>query len=106
MPKYLVQATYTPEGMKGLLKEGGSKRKAAVSKAVAGMGGRLESFYYAFGAVDVFSVVELPDAATAAAVSMAIGASGLVSNTITPLLTPEEIDKAAKKIVKYRAPGQ
>ena len=106
MSKYLIQASYSADGMKGVLKEGGTKRKAAVEKAVAGMGGRLESFYYAFGDVDVFSVVDLPDAVTAAAMSMAISASGLVSITVTPLLTPEDIDKAAKKSVKYRAPGK
>ena len=106
MSKYLIQASYGADGMKGVLKEGGTKRKAAVEKAVAGMGGRLESFYYAFGDVDVFSVVDLPDAVSAAAMSMAISASGLVSITVTPLLTPEDIDKAAKKSVKYRAPGK
>lgn len=106
MAKYLIQASYSPAGVKGLLKEGGSSRRAAVEKAVAGMGGTLESFYYAFGSVDVFAIIDMPDAVSAAATSMAINASGLVTTTVTPLLTPEEIDKAAKKSVKYRAPGK
>lgn len=106
MAKYLIQASYNAAGAKGLLKEGGSSRRAAVEKAVAGMGGTLESFYYAFGSVDVFSIIDMPDAVSAAATSMAINSSGLVTTTVTPLLTPEEIDKAAKKSVKYRAPGK
>src|SRR5262245_51097632 len=106
MAKYLIQASYGAAGVKGLLKEGGSSRRAAVEKAVAGMGGTLESFYYACGSVDVFSIIDMPDAVSAAATSMAINSSGLVTTTVTPLLTPEEIDKAAKKSVKYRAPGK
>lgn len=106
MAKYLIQASYRAEGVKGLRKEGGSSRRAAVAKAVEGMGGRLESFYYAFGSVDVFAIIDMPDAVSAAATSMVINATGLVSTTVTPLLTPEEIDKAAKKSVKYRAPGK
>jgi uncharacterized protein with GYD domain len=106
MARYLIQASYSAAGVKGLLKEGGSNRRAAVAKAVEGMGGKLEAFYYAFGSVDVFSIINMPDAVSAAATSMAINASGLVATTVTPLLTPEEIDKAAKKSVKYRAPGK
>jgi len=106
MSKYLIQASYSAAGMKGVLKEGGSSRKAAVEKAITGMGGRMEAFYFAFGAVDVFGIADMPDAVSAAAVSMAISASGLVSISTTPLLTPEDIDKAAKKSVKYRAPGK
>ncbi len=106
MPKYLIKASYNAAGAKGVLKEGGTSRKAAVEKAVASMGGRLESFYFAFGDVDVFSVLDMPDAVSAAATSMAISATGLVTISVTPLLTPEDIDKAAKKSVKYRAPGK
>jgi uncharacterized protein with GYD domain len=106
MPKYMIQASYSAAGVKGVLKEGGTSRKAAVEKAIAGMGGRLESFYYAFGKVDVFAVIEMPDAVSAAATSMAINASGLVSTSVTPLLTTEDIDTAAKKSVNYRAPGE
>ena len=106
MAKYLIQATYSAAGVKGLLKEGGSSRRAAVAKAVAGIGGKLESLYYAFGKVDCYIIIEMPDAGAAAAVSMAINATGLATSIVTPLLTPGEIDKAVKKTVKYRAPGQ
>jgi uncharacterized protein with GYD domain len=106
MTKYLIQASYSAAGVKGLLKEGGSSRRAALAKAVEGMGGKLESFYYAFGKVDVYAVIEMPDVISAAATSMAINATGLVTATVTPLLLPEAIDQAAKKSVKYRAPGK
>ena len=106
MPKYLVQASHKPEGTKGLLKDGGTKRRAAVEKMVTGLGGSLEAFYYAFGDADAYVIVDVPDNVTAAAVSLAVNASGAVSVKTIPLLTPEDIDKAAKKTVSYRAPGQ
>ena len=106
MPKYLVQASYTSEGTKGLLKDGGTKRRVAVEQMVSGLGGKLEAIYYAFGDADAYVIVEAPDNVTAAAVSLAVNASGAVSLKTTPLLTPEEIDQAAKKSVNYRPPGQ
>src|SRR4026207_1738248 len=106
MPKFLIQANFKPEGVKGLLKEGGSGRRKAVEQMTAAFGGKVESFYYAFGDKDVFVVVDAPDNVSAAAVALAVNASGMVSTTTTPLLTPEEVDEATKKSVKYRAPGQ
>jgi len=106
MPKFLLQASYTTEGAKGLLKEGGSKRRAEVQKLVEGLGGKVEAFYYAFGASDVFVIVDLPDHASAAAMSLAVNASGAVALKTTVLFRPEEMDEAAKKGVAYRAPGK
>jgi uncharacterized protein with GYD domain len=106
MPKYLVQASYVGEGLKGLLKEGGSNRRATVEAVVKGMGGTLESFYYAFGKDDVVGVVDFPDNATAAAFSLTVNASGTIKARTTVLMTPEEVDKAAKTTVDFRAPGQ
>ena len=106
MPKYLIQASYTIEGTRGLLKDGGTKRRAAVSVLMKQLGGSVEAFYYGFGDADVHAIVEAPDNVTAVAVSLAITASGAVSLKTTPLLTPEEIDKAAKKSVPYRPPGR
>ena len=105
MAKYLIKASYTTEGTKGLLKEGGTKRMAAVRKVVEDLGGKLEGFYFAFGDADVFSIIELPDAATAAALSLTVHASGAVQTSTTPLLSPEEIDQACRKSVKYKVPG-
>ena len=105
MTRYLIQASYTAEGVRGLLKDGGSSRRAAVAKMIEGLGGVSESFYYAFGENDVYAIAQLPDNATAAAVSLAIAASGAVTSKIVVLLTPEEVDEAAKKTVAYRAPG-
>jgi uncharacterized protein with GYD domain len=106
MPKYLIQASYVGEGLKGLLKEGGSSRKATVEAVMKGMGGTLESFYYMFGEDDVIGIGDFPDNATAAAFSLAINASGVVKARTTVLMTPEEVDKAAKKTVDYRPPGK
>ena len=105
MTRYMIRASYTAEGVRGLLKDGGSSRQAAVDKMIQGLGGVSENFYYAFGENDVYAVAQLPDNATAAAVSLAITASGAVTSNVVVLLTPEEVDEAAKKTVDYRAPG-
>jgi uncharacterized protein with GYD domain len=106
MPKYLLQVSYTAEGAKGLLKDGGSRRRAAAQAAIESLGGRLDTFYYAFGDSDVFAVADLPDAISAAAVSITLAASGAVTSKTTVLLTPEEIDAAVKKPATYTAPGR
>ena len=105
MPKYLIQVSYTADATKALVKGGGSKRRAEVEEFVRKAGGRLEALYFAFGEVDAYAITELPDAATAAAMSMAANGSGAVRLRTTLLLTPEEMDQAAKKSVNYRPPG-
>jgi uncharacterized protein with GYD domain len=106
MPKYLLQASYTAEGAKGLLKDGGSKRRDAARTLAESVGGKIDCFYFAFGKNDIVAVVDMPDSAAAAAASLAIGASGALEGHITVLLTPEEIDQAAKKSFKYTPPGR
>jgi uncharacterized protein with GYD domain len=106
MPKYLIEGHYSVEGAKGLVREGGTSRRAAVAKMVAALGGKLESFYYALGDVDVYAVVEAPDNVTAAAVGLTVNQSGGVAVKTTALITPEEIDEAGKKAVDYRPPGR
>ena len=106
MPKYLFQVSFTADGLKGLLKEGGTKRRQAIEQLARGLGGTLEAFYFAFGEDDVFAVADLPDDASATAVSLAVGASGAVGLKTTVLITPETVDAAAKKTVDYRPPGQ
>jgi uncharacterized protein with GYD domain len=106
MPKYLVQANYAVEGVKGLLKEGGSNRRAVVDKLFESIGGRVEAFYYAFGDTDLFIIADVPDNVSAAALSMTVNAAGTASSRLTVLLTAEEIDAAAKKTLSYRPPGQ
>ncbi|HXY40024.1 MAG TPA: GYD domain-containing protein [Vicinamibacteria bacterium] len=105
MARFLIQATYTASGAKGLTKDGGSGRRSAVDKALGALGGKLESFYFALGATDAFVLIDVPDAVTAVALSLAVNASGAVRSSITPLLTVEEMDAACKKTVAYRAPG-
>ena len=105
MPKYLVQGSYTADGAKGLLKDGGSKRRAAVEEMAKSYGGKVEAFYYALGDSDVFVIIDGPDNVTGAAASLAVNAVGAVRLKTTPLLTAEGMDKAAKKGVTYRPPG-
>jgi uncharacterized protein with GYD domain len=106
MAKYLWQANYVGEGLKGLLKEGGSSRRAVVEKIITSMGGKLEAFYYAFGETDLYVIVDMPDNVSAAAFALTIAASGAVTLKTTVLMTPEEIDKAVKKPPSYRPPGK
>jgi uncharacterized protein with GYD domain len=105
MPKYLIQASYVGDGVKGLRQEGGSARRAAAEKACASVGGRLDSFYYAFGDTDVVAIMDLPDNTTAAGVALLIAASGKVDLKTNVLLTPEEVDAAVKIGGDYRPPG-
>jgi uncharacterized protein with GYD domain len=106
MSKYLYQASYTKEGLEGLLKEGGSSRREAVAKAVEGLGGTLEVFYYAFGYTDVFAIADLPDNVSAASLALVVNVAGTAKVATTVLMTTEEVDQAVKKSVDYRAPGQ
>ena len=105
MPTYLLQGSYTSEGAKGLAKDGGSKRQATVKEMVEKSGGTLKAFYFALGEADVYTIVELPDTATAVAMSLAVNTSGAVNLKTVALLSPEEFDAAAKKSIGYRPPG-
>jgi uncharacterized protein with GYD domain len=105
MPKYLVEASYTREGVAGVLAKGGSARRDAIAEMAAGLGGRLESFYFGFGDRDAFVIVDVPDDEAAAAVAMTVNAAGGATARTTVLLTPEQIDEAAKRSVDYRPPG-
>jgi uncharacterized protein with GYD domain len=105
MPTFLIQASYTPEGLKGVEREGGTGRRAATEKLVESLGGRVESFYFAFGADDVIIIADLPDNRTAAAVGLAVNADGHIQSRTTVLISPEELDAAAKTSVAFRAPG-
>jgi uncharacterized protein with GYD domain len=106
MPKYLIQAKYTAQGLQGLMKDKASGRRAAIQKALEGLGGKLETIYYAFGDYDVVLVAEAPDNIGAAAMAFAASSSGLARTRTTPLMTVEETDKALEKSVNYRPPGQ
>lgn len=105
MPKYLMQAHFTPEGARGLKTEGGTSRRETIEKLVQAHGGSLEAFYFAFGSTDVFVIGDLPDNPTAAAVALAVSGSGAVGVETTVLLTPEDIDAASGIEVDFRPPG-
>jgi len=105
MAKFLMTADYKSKGTAGVLKEGGSARRAEVKHAIEAVGGKMEAFYFAYGHVDAYVICDLPDPNAAIALSLAVNASGAVVVNTTPLITPEDVDTAAKKMVAYRAPG-
>jgi uncharacterized protein with GYD domain len=104
MPRYMFEASYTVEGVRGLRRQGGSGRREAVARAVQSAGGRLEHFYFAFGDHDAIAVADLPDNESAAAVALAVSEAGGASVRTLVLLTPEEIDAATKRSVEYSPP--
>ena len=106
MAKYMFEARYNAEGAKGIARDGGSARRAAVAKMAEGLGGKLESFYFALGDVDAYVIVDVPDAVSVVAAALAVNQSGVVTVKTVPLLSPEEVDNAAKRTVDYRAPGR
>lgn len=105
MPKYMIQGSYSPEGLKGLIKDKASGRLEAVSKALASVGGKLESVYFSLGDYDVVVLADVPDTVAVVALSAAISATGLVRTKSTPLLSIDETDKALSKVIDYRKPG-
>ncbi len=106
MPKYLYHGSYTDEGLKGLAKDGGTKRVEVTRKAIESLGGKMEAYYFAFGSNDFFIIADTPDNVDAIAGSLIANASGTVKLSITVLITPEEIDQAVKKTMDWRPPGQ
>jgi len=106
MAKYLAKVNYSSEGQKGLLAAGGTARVDMVKKLMESVGGKVESFYFAFGDFDAFVVLDMPDPVSGAAVSLTVGASGAASVQVVQLLTPAEIDEAAKKSPAYNPPGR
>jgi uncharacterized protein with GYD domain len=105
VPKYLFTGSFTADGAAGLLREGGTSRRAAIEKLFASAGGSLESYYFAFGTEDFFIVGDLPGNAAAAAAALTTSASGAVRTRTVVLITPEEADEAVKLSPAYRAPG-
>ena len=105
MAKYLIEASYTAEGLRGLAKDKASGRQAAVSKAIAAVGGKLDAIYFAFGDKDAYVLCDIPDNVSAAALSMAVSGTGLARTTTIPLLTVDEVDQALSKAITYKGPG-
>ena len=105
MPKFLVKVSYSADGTRGLLRDGGRNRRQAVTSMVEGLGGEVEAFYYAMGQDDLYIILSLPSNADMTAVSMAVNASGGARFNSVTLLTPDEVDEACEKAVNYRPPG-
>ncbi|MET7393050.1 GYD domain-containing protein [Dactylosporangium sp. NPDC005572] len=105
MPRFLIQGTFTPDGLRGLIKEGGSGRVDAVRKMAESVGGHMESFDFCFGDNDTYVICDLPDNQAATAVALAVGASGGATTKTVALLSPAEVDRAVRQTVDYRAPG-
>jgi len=105
MPHYLIKANYGPEGVAGLSASGGTARRDAIDEMIDGAGGKVESFYFAFGDSDVYVIAEMPDNETVAALALSINQSGATMISTVVLMTPEQMDKAADMAVEYRRPG-
>jgi uncharacterized protein with GYD domain len=106
MPKYLIEASYTSEGVSGVAEKGGSARRDAVAELIAAAGGRMECFYFGFGDADALVIVDLPSDEVAASIALSINRSSTTKIRTTVLLTPEQLDEAAKAVPDYRAPGR
>ncbi len=106
MPKYLYHGSYTDKGLKGLMKDGGSKRVKVTKKAIESLGGKMEAYYFALGGTDFFIILELPDNVRAIAGSLIANASGTVKVNITALVSPKEVDMAVKHTMDWRPPGK
>ena len=105
MPKYLFEARYSAEGIKGLQNAGAASRVSAINDLCQHLGGSLDSFHFAFGDVDAFVICDLPDDTAAAAAAFTVGASAAAAVVTTKLLTVEEADAAIGRTVPYRPPG-
>jgi uncharacterized protein with GYD domain len=105
MPKYMLQVSYTLDGVKGVVSKGGSARKAAAQAAAESVGGTLESLYFAFGDTDVYAVADLPDNGAAAALALNVTSAGGATVRTVVLLTAEEVDAATDRNVEYTPPG-
>ncbi len=106
MPKYLAQCNYVGEGLKGLLKDGGTNRRAVVEKMIQSVGGTMEAFYYAFGETDLFFIADIPDNVSMSAMALMVNATDALTVKTTVLLTPAEVDQAVKKTPDYQPPGR
>jgi uncharacterized protein with GYD domain len=106
MPKYLYHGSYTDKGLKGLIKDGGSKRVKVTKKAIESLGGKMEAYYFALGGTDFFIIIEAPDNVQAITGALVANASGTVKVNITALVSPEEVDQAVKQTMNWRPPGK
>jgi uncharacterized protein with GYD domain len=106
MAKFLFEASYGPQGVQGLARDGAAHRRATVESTVTALGGHVEAFYYAFGDVDAYLIIDLPDNIAASALSLAVNQSGAVSIKTTVLLSADEVDQAIARKVDYRPPGK
>jgi uncharacterized protein with GYD domain len=105
MSKYLLEVNYTLEGIKGLKSKGGSARVAAAKELIESLGGKMESFHFAFGAADVYVIADFPDNVSAAAAALTVSAGGGATARTVVLLTAAEADGAAAKKTTYQPPG-
>ena len=105
MPKYLIEASYGTEGVRGVAQKGGSARRETIGQLIASLGGKMESFYFAFGDADVYVTAELPSDEVATALALSINQSAATKIRTVVLLTPEQVDAAANMVPEYKAPG-
>jgi len=105
MPHFMIRASYTTEGIQGVIKEGAASRLDVVNQLAASLGGSVEAAYWAFGEDDFLAILELPDNAAAAAAVSTVAATGAVTIRTVVLLTAAEVDEARTRTASYRPPG-
>ena len=106
MAKYLIRTSYTAEGAKGLIKDGGSKRIEVVRQLMKSVGGTLEAAYFALGEHDFICIADIPDNVALTALALTTNATGAVRLSTTALITAAEVDAAVRKAVTYTPPGR
>ncbi|MCW2536934.1 MAG: uncharacterized protein JWQ26_2633 [Modestobacter sp.] len=105
MPRYMFIVNYAPQGAKALMDSGGSARRTAVEKTASSLGGKLQTFDFALGADDVYTILELPDERAAAALALTVSGTGMAHVRTVVLLSPEDLDATAQLRPDYTPPG-
>lgn len=106
MSFYLIQASYSSQAIAAMVKNP-QDRAAAVRPMIERAGGKLHGLWFTFGESDIVAIAEMPNNLSAAAISMAIGASGTMSSyRSTAMMTSGEAVEAMQKAaeVSYVAP--
>ena len=107
MARYLLQVKYAPEALAGMMKNP-EDRAVPVRAAIESIGGKMEALYFSLGPDDAVVIAEVPDNVAAAALAIAVGATGRYSSyRTTPLLTSQELTDAmrAASKVSFRPAG-
>jgi uncharacterized protein with GYD domain len=110
MTKYAFFFSYTSDSWARMMSVPGD-RTAAVREVLSSLGGSLECIYWMFGSHDGIAIADLPDAVSAAAVSIAVASTGTITNNQTRVLLTQEqlgraLEQASTAAQAFQPPGQ